>query len=165
MPKSSTRNPCGVWSKDSSRRIRGRAWKIFTQRYCEPYKANTAYRQPKQKDDGHVEVINPTRNSFLDFLLQTFSPSSIQGVISQLRPPDEPNNQKQPQTPRPTRSTPLVAKRQQVPRSRCESLQLFVAFLLITLIVLNVILFLKLWTLEGKRGSGEDQFPDFSKLR
>lgn len=87
-----------------------------------------------------------------------------QGVVQQ-RPPDETNNQKQPQTPRQTRSTPLVTKLQQVPKSRYEYLQLFVAFLLITLILLNVILFFKLWTLEERRGSGEDSFPDFSKLK
>ncbi|KAJ6648303.1 Protein Aster-B [Pseudolycoriella hygida] len=87
------------------------------------------------------------------------------GVVSQQRLPEEQNNHKQPQTARPTRSTPLVTKRQHIPRSGWESLQLFVAFLMITLIVLNVILFFKLWTLEGKRGSDENNFPDFTKLK
>ncbi|XP_037042706.1 protein Aster-B-like isoform X2 [Bradysia coprophila] len=87
------------------------------------------------------------------------------GIVSLQRPPEEPNSQKQPQTPRLTRSQPLVTKRQHVPRNRCESFQLFVAFLLITLIVLNVILFFKLWTLEGKRANGDEEFPDFSKLK
>lgn len=109
------------------------------------------------------------RRGILSFVLlkvsAVFQFVYILGVVSLQRPPDETNNPKQPQTQRPTRSTPSVTKRHKIPRSRWESLQLFVAFLLITLIVLNVILFFKLWTLEGKRGNDEDIFPDFSKLK
>lgn len=125
---------------------------------------NIAFHQPKRKGDVHEEVTNDFFEVFdSSYFIHYFF--TLSGVVSQQRPPEEPNNQKQPQTPRPTRSTPLVTKRQHVPRSRCESLQLFVAFLLITLIVLNVILFFKLWTLEGKRGNDDDHFPDFSKLK
>lgn len=114
----------------------------------------------------------PRRGNTIRCYISPYCPYPIhsfsKGIVSLQRPPDEPNSQKQPQTPRVTRSQPLVTKRHQhVPRSRCESFQLFVAFLLITLIVLNVILFFKLWTLEGKqRGTnGDDEFPDFSKLK
>lgn len=125
--------------------------------YCIP-PAKAKGRRPRRGNKRFVQSI-----CFVVFHPPIFF--SLSGVVSQQRPPEEPNNQKQPQTPRPTRSTPLVTKRQHVPRSRCESLQLFVAFLLITLIVLNVILFFKLWTLEGKRGNDDDHFPDFSKLK
>ncbi|XP_059613752.1 protein Aster-B-like isoform X2 [Phlebotomus argentipes] len=83
------------------------------------------------------------------------------GNSSLQRPTEEPSKTKQvPFTAKIAVTTDQVATRQ----IKYESLSWFVIILLVTLILLNVILYLKLWDLET-REAGRHRYPDFLQLK
>lgn len=63
------------------------------------------------------------------------------------------------------RPQPLAIKLPKVPSTRYESLFWFVIVLLISLILLNVILYFKLWTLENASHHKDERLPDFTMLK
>lgn len=78
------------------------------------------------------------------------------------------SNLKIPPTAFTSRPPPLNIKLPKVPSTRYESLFWFVIVLLISLILLNVILYFKLWTLENASHHDQQQrgrLPDFTMLK